>query len=339
MGESKGLGVHLVGSVPLENAEAVFRAVAKNCSVKRIPDGETGARTNWINWQIPKLAADPALMLHEPDPNAYPPLPRIGLKPGKTVGDIALRDLGYASAAIESYATFKRLRDAGEIAKGTKFQVCLPTPFAVTELFVAPVDGPKLDSWYDARIRDELSKILAAVPHADLALQWDTAVEFGVLEGVWPTWLPNPMQELPARLVSLGNAVPADVELGFHLCYGDSGHKHFIEPKDTSMLVKVANTIVSGLTRRLDFLHLPVPRSRDDDAYYAPLRDLKIGPETELYLGLVHRTDGAEGAARRIAAAKKAHPSFGVATECGLGRRPAEHVEPLLALHDEIARR
>jgi hypothetical protein len=27
--------------------------------------------------------------------------------------------------------------------------------------------------------------------------------------------------------------VPAEVELGLHLCYGDPGHKHVVEPKDT----------------------------------------------------------------------------------------------------------
>ena len=42
--------VLIVGSVPLADAEAVFRAVAGALGerVRRIPDGETGARINWI---------------------------------------------------------------------------------------------------------------------------------------------------------------------------------------------------------------------------------------------------------------------------------------------------
>ena len=44
---------HLVGSVGLDNAEAVFTAVADilgpNCP--HIPDGETGPRGYWIRWQ------------------------------------------------------------------------------------------------------------------------------------------------------------------------------------------------------------------------------------------------------------------------------------------------
>jgi hypothetical protein len=48
---------------------------------------------------------------------------------------------------------------------------------------------------------------------------------------------------------------------------------------------------------------MPVLRNRNDDAYFAPLRRLTPHPETELYLGLVHFTDGVEGTRRRIATA------------------------------------
>ena len=34
------------------------------------------------------------------------------------------------------------------------------------------------------------------------------------------------------RLVRLGHRVPTDIELGYHLCYGDAGHQHFVEPED-----------------------------------------------------------------------------------------------------------
>jgi len=39
--------------------------------------------------------------------------------------------------------------------------------------------------------------------------------------------------EVTERLLGLGEAVPETVELGYHLCYGDSRHKHFKEPTDT----------------------------------------------------------------------------------------------------------
>ena len=55
--------VHLVGSVPLANAEQVFSTVsaALGRKVKRIPDGETGARSDWITWLEPLFSDNPAL--------------------------------------------------------------------------------------------------------------------------------------------------------------------------------------------------------------------------------------------------------------------------------------
>ena len=66
-------------------------------------------------------------------------------------------------------------------------------------------------------------------------------------------------------------------------------------------------------------------------------RTLKLKPETEFYLGLVHFTDGLQGAQRRLAAAKRVVSNFGVATECGFGRRPPETIPGLLKLHREVA--
>jgi len=41
----------------------------------------------------------------------------------------------------------------------------------------------------------------------------------------------------------------------------------------------------------MDWMHMPTPRERSDDAYFAALKDLDLRPETRLYLGLV-RTPG-----------------------------------------------
>ena len=45
--------VHFVGSIPLADSEAVFRAIAETVgdAAPRWPDGETGARAYWIRWQ------------------------------------------------------------------------------------------------------------------------------------------------------------------------------------------------------------------------------------------------------------------------------------------------
>ena len=132
--------------------------------------------------------------------------------------------------------------------------------------------------------------------------------------------------------------MPADVELGYHLCYGDVQHRHFTEPRDAAKLVEIANALAASLGRPLNWLHLPVPRNRDDGAYYAPLTALRLRPETELYLGLVHHTDGVDGSAHRMAVARGFAADFGIATECGWGRRAPATVPELLRIHRELSR-
>jgi hypothetical protein len=84
---------------------------------------------------------------------------------------------------------------------------------------------------------------------------------------------------------------------------------------------------------------MPVPQNRSDDAYFAPLARLKLRPETEFFLGLVHDTDGIDGALKRVRAAQKVAPRFGIGTECGLAMRSAENVTMLLRLQAEVAAR
>jgi hypothetical protein len=82
---------------------------------------------------------------------------------------------------------------------------------------------------------------------------------------------------------------------------------------------------------------MPVPINRHDDAYFAPLRELRLQPATGLYLGLIHFTDGVEGSRRRLAAARNVIADFGIATECGFGRRAPETLAQLLKIHAELA--
>jgi hypothetical protein len=77
-----------------------------------------------------------------------------------------------------------------------------------------------------------------------------------------------------------------------------------------------------------------VPIERDDDAFFAPFDQLKLPPGTELYLGVVHAKDGVEGTRKRIAAASKHVPAFGVASECGIARaRRPGLVKSILQVH------
>jgi len=72
-------------------------------------------------------------------------------------------------------------------------------------------------------------------------------------------------------------------------------------------------------------------------AYFLPLRALRLQPQTELCLGLVHHTDGVEGTRRRLATASRHAARFSIATECGFGRRDPATIPELLRIHAAVA--
>ena len=126
--------------------------------------------------------------------------------------------------------------------------------------------------------------------------------------------------------------------MGYHLCYGSPADEHLVMPRDLGMLVDMTRAIRRSLRRRLDFLHVPVPKERSDPAYFRPLERLEGEPATALYLGLIHHAD-AEGDAARIATAQTFVRDFGIASECGWGRTDPERVPGLLESHRRAAER
>ena len=334
------VGVHLVGSVPLGGAEEVFRRVAAVLGdrLRRIPDGETGPRSDWIGWQYPVFSSQPQFEPGLPGASSsYRALPQLRLRSGVAADGMGFDELGYASAAMSSHRIYARLRDEGVIPATCRFLVSLPTPLAPVSAFVALEHQADLEPVYEAQMAREVERILDAIPAADLAIQWDARYEFAMLDGAIAVWFGDVRAGILARLLRLGALVPREVELGYHLCYGDEEHGHFSEPQDSRDLVAVANALGDGLERPPTWIHMPVPESRDDDGWFAPMRDLRLAPETELYLGLLHPSDRDEGARRRIEAARRHVARFGVATECGWGRENAEAVLGLLELHRGVS--
>lgn len=339
-------GAHLVGSVNYDNATTTMRQASSilGPQLKRIPDGEPGKRFHWIMFQPDVLAQAAGLerVGDEPmwlrDMDARP----LRLAAGTDAGELALPPLGYAAAARESYATFTQLRESGAIAAGTRFQVALPTPTAVVGICFAAEDRAALEPVYREHLYAEVDEILQSIPHEDLAIQWDCAVEFLIIEtqglenGLKPWWDGDVWHGLVQRAADAVSQVPADVEVGVHLCYGDASEQHFVEPRDTSTLVRFGNALTAAAARQLAWVHLPVPIERDDAGYFAPLENLELAPDTELYLGLVHREDGVAGARRRIATAQHHVPTFGVSTECGIGRAPEGETDGILETHAEV---
>ena len=199
-----------------------------------------------------------------------------------------------------------------------------------------------LDPVYNEALKREIDKIATAIPHDQLAIQFDVAsAVFARLERNDVSSYGRSKAEMQERfsaiLADLADRVPPGIELLFHFCYGDSNHRHVVEPTDMSDMVEMANRLTQNIRRPIELIHMPVPRDRADDAYFAPLKQLKLAPSTELSLGLVHYTDGVAGTRKRLETAEQYVKDFSIATECGFGRRPPETIPELLRIHAEVA--
>jgi hypothetical protein len=338
--------VHMVGSIPLPDAETVFRTLsgAVGPHLVRMPDGETGIRKTWIKFLQDVLAENPAIE-HASD---LPPfrfvqwdgkvvreIPRLRIKKGATPRAADFKT-GYADMAIESWKIFDRLQKAGIIPAGVRFQVSIPTPIAPTYNNMVPADRPALLPPLTEHFIGEVTKIANTLPRDRIAIQWDVCQEVLAWEGYYE---PGPVDfrtECIAVLAKIGDAVPEPVELGYHLCYGSPADEHMVQPKDTGLMVEMTNAVAAAVKRPIQFFHLPVPKNRTDDAYFAPLEGLKLKKGTELYLGLIHHNDRA-GDEARLAAARRHARVDGIGTECGMARGDPTRLTSMLAAHAHAA--
>src|SRR5262245_63741824 len=106
--------IQRVGSVPMAEAERVFREVtaALGSRATRLPDGETGERRDWITWLEPVFAHNPAFeksgeffRVHASGTGRE----RYTLKQGIAPEGVRFDNLFYADVAAQSYAVFRRL--------------------------------------------------------------------------------------------------------------------------------------------------------------------------------------------------------------------------------------
>lgn len=341
-----GQRLHLIGSVPLGSTEEVFRTLSQELGphLRRMPDGETGERSRWVYFQGQMLRAHPAMEI-DPTVPLYPfvqwdgkvvrEIAQVRFKPGVDPDTVAF-ETGYDKAAAASYEVFKRLRESGAIADDTRFQVSLPTPHSSGYLYVS---GPARQTYfrvYERALLKALANIVATIPAQDLAVQWDVCQEVLAFEGYFKDRPADYKQQTFAMLGRLGEAVPAGIELGYHLCYGSPADEHLVQPKDAAILVEMLEGIAAATRRSIEFFHIPVPKERIDDAFYAPLKAWKRPAGAELYLGLLHHNDEA-GDRKRVAVARKFISDFGLSAECGWGRTEPGRLPGLLKGHRAAA--
>jgi hypothetical protein len=350
-----GKDLLMVGSIPFDTIEEVFRAVSASGIAEAlpcIPDGEVGERLGWIVMLSYRLYhGHPDIeTLQRPAPvnGVASWFPRTAqdnwsfrLRPA--VRELHFGDLGwclgYARDAINSYFVFRTLREKGLLPQDICFQVSLPLTFSgMGAMFRNPADWAVMAPAYEEAMRAEIANIVAKIPPGDLAIQWDMAVELGMLEGaVWqssPYWKQSgtdPLDLIGGTVERMSPAIPAETLLGYHLCYGTLGGWPMRHGKDLSVQVKCVEMMLRRSGRPVDFVHLPIIDHAPEE-YYAPLSELRPG-DTKVYLGIVHNIADREDYRRKLDLAGRYLGDFGVAAPCGLGREAMGQVPQLLQDH------
>jgi hypothetical protein len=340
----------LVGSIPLDTPERVFEQFGGPLGryLGALPDGEVGLRLHWISrihFQVFALHPDLEIMQRPPLENGVERLNprntseswRFRVREGVErirFGERGWR-LGYARDAINAYYVFRTMREKGQLPGGLRFQVSLASPnsAAPPRILVNPERLPVLREAYECAMAEELQTIVKLIPARDLAIQWDCSTEvqdaYGEVAGLAPE---GAIERNVAQFARLCPAIPADVQVGVHLCFGTLGGWPRFSPADLGRTVDLANGIMAGSGRHIDWMHIPV-LDRSDDAFFAPLSRVRAG-DTRVFLGVIHNM---ERFGARVAVARKFLADFGMAAFCGFGRMPPAEMPAVLAAHLQAA--
>jgi hypothetical protein len=71
--------------------------------------------------------------------------------------------------------------------------------------------------------------------------------------------------------------------------------------------------------------------------FFAPLTQLDDAGDLDVYLGIVHHTDGVDGFRERMSMARRYRARFGIGSVCGYGRIDPAELPGVLAVHRDCA--
>ncbi len=340
----------LVGSVPLQSAQAVFTACCTliGDNLHSIPDGEFGDRIIWHNYLARFVYnGHPDIeTTNRPAPtNGYPEWkPRnhtddmwhFKLKPG--VSEIKFDELGYAKHAITSYEILNLMKELGKAPAGLKLQVNIPlTQSAISVFFHDENDHPIVGAGYEDAAVNEIRKMLEVIPASDVVILWDVCVEILHMEGLLP-WMSmdNLVDRNTDTVANIMPHIPEEVEIGYHLCYGTLPTWPMAPLETIKTQVTLTNALIEKSGRKVDFMHLVLPKEPTDE-FFEGVEDLTL-KDIKLYLGLLQDDDTLEDNLARITLAEKYFPEFGTSYVCGFGRRDLDATNKLLERHVQISR-
>jgi hypothetical protein len=319
-----------------------------------LPDGEIGEitemfpkgkRSAWVLAQINQCAADKenfkivreSVRNKEGFPKDYKHVDRI--KPLRPPAELDKHlDLGYYTYFKSSYPVFKKLREEKGRAD-LKFQVGVPTGLGITFTMMSPVDAFRYANAFNRRIAYEASQIIAEAGD-EVIFQVEIPAELALAYR-----LPGLGNTIGVRQVmSLVKLLPATAKVGIHLCLGDLNNEALTRAKTLNTMVTFSNKLIAAWPQANPplYCHYPLAEAADpphlEAAYYAPLQNIKLPPDTDFVAGFVHEKLNADQGRQILKAIEDVRGKpVGIACSCGMGRRTTPIADTLLEKMKEVA--
>ncbi|SHF36141.1 hypothetical protein SAMN05444392_11722 [Seinonella peptonophila] len=344
----------LVGSLPFKSEDEAMRQAVNvlGDTLISLPDGEIGEisekyplgkRSSWASYIIDDFASDQKNWqlikkgnYEQGSPVDYDSIAK--LKPKKSPVDLVRHlNFHYHEFFKQSYPIFQQLREEKKLPH-LKFQVGIPTGLVPALFAMQPLQAFRYIDAMNQRLAFEVNEILAEA-NQDVIIQIEIPAELGLAYKL-PKFLMN------FALKSLFNLIhyfSTPASIGIHLCYGDLKNKALTHPQSLHKIIYFMNQIIAKWpqTHQLSYIHFPLAEGDQpptlSDAFYQPLKELRIPQETRFIAGFVHEKRSVDEL-KQIQA--KIDELLGypvdIACSCGMGRRTPEVGKQLLELMKEL---
>jgi hypothetical protein len=324
---------HLVGAWPGRGPEhAIEQALDRLAPhLDRCSDGETGDRHLWCTPIIEKLRANPDVeIVRDGDWSDYEHVAQWRVRDGVTMDPDNFR-MHYELAFRNAYPSFRVLRERYG-RPDLRFQVGIVAPIDVA-LYAfgdaAFADPSILEACQAATVR-EIAAIHAEAGD-DVVFQLETVVALVAIAQAEDAAQEAVAAQMAGTMLDTVGRSPAGARFGMHLCLGDFHHTAYGNMRDARPIVLLANAIAAGFPsdRVLEFVHAPFAAAKEppiaDEAFYAPLADLRLPEDTRFIAGFLHETLDTDAHRELLARIERlARREVDVAAACGLGRRDSD---------------
>jgi hypothetical protein len=297
----------------------------------RLTDGETGDRHLWVTPILEKFRANPDVeIVRDGDWSDYEHVAVWRVREGRTLDPANVR-MHYALAFRNAYPSFRVMRERFG-RPDLRFQVGIVAPIdvALYGFGDAAFADPSIVEACQAATDRDIAEIHAEAGD-DVVFQLETVVALVAIAQADDEAQEGVAQQMAGSMLDTVRRSPAGARFGMHLCLGDFHHTAYGNMRDARPLVLLANALAAGFPedRVLEYVHAPFAAAKEppiaDEAFYEPLRDLALPPDTRFIAGFLHETLDTDAHRELLARIERlAGREVDVAAACGLGRRDSD---------------